>query len=218
MSPIFREFLSIARAQTPLSATELLNAWAELDILRAKTLEEMRDFSVLLCPVASIPAFRPGEREWIIDGRPWRTLTLCARRNGSTRSPRRQPWFPWDARRRIYRSECRLSRAPSKTKRRLELQPSLIERSAFSRLRWRLVKLFVREHVRATSSHGHTEFHDLTNPFRIRRPRRAVSTLRWRRNRPRRATLTLPLVMEAGLERPGCAKAGENDLPRPPMS
>ena len=70
LSPIFKEFLSIARAQTPLSATDLLNAWAELDILRAKTLEEMRDFCVLLCPVASIPAFRPGEREWMIDGRP----------------------------------------------------------------------------------------------------------------------------------------------------
>jgi Asp-tRNA(Asn)/Glu-tRNA(Gln) amidotransferase A subunit family amidase len=25
---------------------------------------------VLLCPVASIPAFRHGEREWIIDGKP----------------------------------------------------------------------------------------------------------------------------------------------------
>jgi Asp-tRNA(Asn)/Glu-tRNA(Gln) amidotransferase A subunit family amidase len=70
LSPIFKEFLSIARAQTPLSATDLLNAWAELDILRAKTLEEMRDFPVLLCPVASIPAFRHGEREWIIEGRP----------------------------------------------------------------------------------------------------------------------------------------------------
>jgi len=70
LSPIFKEFLSIARARTPLSATDLLNAWAELDILRAKTLEEMRDFPVLLCPVAGIPAFRHGEREWIIDGKP----------------------------------------------------------------------------------------------------------------------------------------------------
>jgi Asp-tRNA(Asn)/Glu-tRNA(Gln) amidotransferase A subunit family amidase len=70
LSPIFREFLSIARTQPPLSATDLLNAWAELDILREKTLHEMRGFPVLLCPVASIPAFRHGEREWIIDGKP----------------------------------------------------------------------------------------------------------------------------------------------------
>jgi Asp-tRNA(Asn)/Glu-tRNA(Gln) amidotransferase A subunit family amidase len=68
LSPIFSEFLSIARAQPPLTATDLLNAWAELDVVRGKTLEEMRDFPVLLCPVASIPAFRHGEREWKIEG------------------------------------------------------------------------------------------------------------------------------------------------------
>ena len=68
LSPIFREFLSIAESVPPLSATELLNAWAEMDLLRSKTLEEMRQYPVLLCPVASIPAFRPGERSWTIDG------------------------------------------------------------------------------------------------------------------------------------------------------
>jgi amidase len=68
LSPIFREFLSIANSVPPLSASQLLNAWAELDLLRAKTLEEMRDYPVLLCPVASIPAFRHGERSWVIDG------------------------------------------------------------------------------------------------------------------------------------------------------
>jgi Asp-tRNA(Asn)/Glu-tRNA(Gln) amidotransferase A subunit family amidase len=70
LSPIFSEFLSIARALPPLTATDLLNAWAELDILRGKTLEEMREFPVLLCPVSSIPAFRHGERKWTIDGKP----------------------------------------------------------------------------------------------------------------------------------------------------
>ena len=69
LSPIFSEFLRIAEAAGPLNATELLNAWAELDLLRAKTLAEMREYSVLLCPVASIPAFRPNERTWTIDGR-----------------------------------------------------------------------------------------------------------------------------------------------------
>jgi amidase len=68
LSPIFREFLSIAEAAGPLSSTELLNAWAQSDLLRAKTLEEMSEYPVLLCPVASIPAFRPGERSWTIDG------------------------------------------------------------------------------------------------------------------------------------------------------
>ncbi len=69
LSPIFKEFLSIARALPALTAADLLNAWAELDILRGKTLEEMGDFPVLLCPVASIPAFRHNERTWVIDGK-----------------------------------------------------------------------------------------------------------------------------------------------------
>ncbi len=68
LSPIFLEFLEIAVAAGPLTATELLNAWAESDVLRARTLEEMSEYPVLLCPVASIPAFRPGERSWRIDG------------------------------------------------------------------------------------------------------------------------------------------------------
>jgi amidase len=68
LSPIFREFLSIADSAPALTATELLNAWAELDLLRAKTLDAIRDFPVLLCPVASIPAFKHGERAWSIDG------------------------------------------------------------------------------------------------------------------------------------------------------
>ncbi|MGA3334704.1 MAG: amidase [Terracidiphilus sp.] len=68
LSPIFKEFLSIAEASGPINATELLNAWAGLDVLRARTLEEMSEFSVLLCPAAAIPAFRHDERTWTIDG------------------------------------------------------------------------------------------------------------------------------------------------------
>ncbi|HVZ83450.1 MAG TPA: amidase [Terracidiphilus sp.] len=68
LSPIFAEFLSIAASMPPLSATELLNAWAELDLLRAKMLAEMSAYPVLLCPVASVPAWRHGERAWTIDG------------------------------------------------------------------------------------------------------------------------------------------------------
>ena len=68
LSPIFTEFLGFAEAVPPLSAVELLDAWAELDLLRSKTLAEMSMYPVLLCPVASIPAFRHGERTWIIEG------------------------------------------------------------------------------------------------------------------------------------------------------
>jgi amidase len=68
LSPIFTEFLSIAASAPPLSAAQLLDAWAQLDLLRAKTLEEMKSCPILLCPVAGIPAFRHGERSWLVDG------------------------------------------------------------------------------------------------------------------------------------------------------
>jgi amidase len=69
LSPIFREFLSIAAVDGPLDGVELLDAWAELDLLRSRTLREMESYPILLCPVASIPAFRHGERKWIVEGR-----------------------------------------------------------------------------------------------------------------------------------------------------
>jgi amidase len=68
LSPIFSEFLSIADAAGDLSTRELLFGLAELDLLRSKFLAEMSEFPVLLCPVASIPAFRHNERLWTIDG------------------------------------------------------------------------------------------------------------------------------------------------------
>jgi amidase len=74
LSPVFNEFLSIAEAAGELSARELLSAWAELDLLRSKFLTEMSEFPVLLCPVASIPAFRHKERTWTIDDTPVKYL------------------------------------------------------------------------------------------------------------------------------------------------
>ena len=68
LSPTLRGFLEIAHAEPPLTGTELLNAWAESDVIRGKLLAEMRDFPVLLCPVCSIPAFKHGERRWTIGG------------------------------------------------------------------------------------------------------------------------------------------------------
>jgi amidase len=69
LSPLFKEFLSIAASAPPLTADSLLQAWAELDLLRARTLAEMSGHAVLLCPVCSVPAFRHGERAWEIEGR-----------------------------------------------------------------------------------------------------------------------------------------------------
>jgi Asp-tRNA(Asn)/Glu-tRNA(Gln) amidotransferase A subunit family amidase len=68
LSPTFRDFLAIARAASPLTADSLLNAWVESDKIRARLLDEMRAFPILLCPACSIPAFKPFERRWTIDG------------------------------------------------------------------------------------------------------------------------------------------------------
>ena len=68
LSPVFRDFLALAHAAPPLTAEELLTAWAEADIIRGKLLAQMQEFPLLLCPVCSVPAFRHGERSWTIDG------------------------------------------------------------------------------------------------------------------------------------------------------
>ena len=68
LSPVFRDFLGTARVPPPLTAEALLQAWAECDAVRGRLLAELKDYPVLLCPACSIPAFRHGEREWLIDG------------------------------------------------------------------------------------------------------------------------------------------------------
>jgi Asp-tRNA(Asn)/Glu-tRNA(Gln) amidotransferase A subunit family amidase len=67
LSPTFRDFLGIAHAEPPLTADSLLDAWVESDKVRGRLLEEMREFPLLLCPVCSIPAFRPFERSWKVE-------------------------------------------------------------------------------------------------------------------------------------------------------
>jgi amidase len=69
LSPLFEEFLGIAEASGKLTAAELLEAWSGLDVLRAKALAEMREYPVLLCPAAAIPAFRYEERSWSVEGK-----------------------------------------------------------------------------------------------------------------------------------------------------
>ena len=69
LSPTFRDFLAVARAQPPLTADALLDAWVASDQVRSRLLAEMQEIPLLLCPVCSVPAFRPGERAWTIEGR-----------------------------------------------------------------------------------------------------------------------------------------------------
>ncbi len=69
LSPVFQDFLARGHSMPPLTAEELLKAWAESDIIRGKLLAQMQEFPLLLCPVCAVPAFRHGERSWTIDGR-----------------------------------------------------------------------------------------------------------------------------------------------------
>lgn len=74
-SPILREFLSLSRSLTKTKAApahsgeSLLAAWLGRDAVREKILLQLRDYPVLLCPVAAIPAFGHGEREWLVEGK-----------------------------------------------------------------------------------------------------------------------------------------------------
>src|SRR5207248_7893543 len=68
LSPILKEFNSWVAAETAHTADSLLDTWIQRDVIRMQIFEQMRDFPVLLCPVAAVPAFRHGERNWTIDG------------------------------------------------------------------------------------------------------------------------------------------------------
>jgi len=61
LSPMLREYLSIATSPTPLSLDQFLQACAERDLLREKILRQMNDVPILLSPVSSAPAFRHGD-------------------------------------------------------------------------------------------------------------------------------------------------------------
>jgi amidase len=67
LSPVLLDFLAIAHREPPLSGEELLWAWADLDQVRCQMLREMQSFPVLLCPVCAVPAFRHGERSWMVE-------------------------------------------------------------------------------------------------------------------------------------------------------
>ena len=68
LSPILKQFSSWVAAEPSHTAQTLLDTWIMRDALRMQVFSQMREYPILLCPVASIPAFRHGERSWEIDG------------------------------------------------------------------------------------------------------------------------------------------------------
>lgn len=69
LSPLFQEFRGWVAAEKPLSAADLLNTLLMRDALRGALLAKMEKFPILLCPVCAIPAYKHGERNWIVAGR-----------------------------------------------------------------------------------------------------------------------------------------------------
>jgi len=68
LSPMLKQFASWVAAEPSHTGQTLLDTWIMRDVVRMQVLSQMREYPILLCPVASIPAFRHGERSWNIDG------------------------------------------------------------------------------------------------------------------------------------------------------
>jgi Asp-tRNA(Asn)/Glu-tRNA(Gln) amidotransferase A subunit family amidase len=64
ISPMLREYLSVAEREAPPTLDQFLNACAQRDLVRAEILHQMHDVPILLSAVSSAPAFRHGEGTW----------------------------------------------------------------------------------------------------------------------------------------------------------
>ena len=69
ISPLLQQFYGWVAKEPRHSGESLLNAWIQRDLVRMQVFAQMREYPVLLCPVAAIPAFRHGERSWQVEGR-----------------------------------------------------------------------------------------------------------------------------------------------------
>jgi Asp-tRNA(Asn)/Glu-tRNA(Gln) amidotransferase A subunit family amidase len=64
LSPMLREYVDLATAETNLTYDGFLNACGERDRLRWDIVRQMEDVTLLLSPVSAGPAFRHGEGNW----------------------------------------------------------------------------------------------------------------------------------------------------------
>jgi len=69
LSPILKQFLEWAADEPGHTGRTLLDAWIQRDLLRARFFVQMRQYPILLCTAAAIPAFRHGERSWHVEGK-----------------------------------------------------------------------------------------------------------------------------------------------------
>ena len=66
LHPLSYEAMARDDEETGTTYNDLLMAWVLQDQLRFRFRQQLRDYPILLCPVAAVPAFRHGEREWSI--------------------------------------------------------------------------------------------------------------------------------------------------------
>jgi Asp-tRNA(Asn)/Glu-tRNA(Gln) amidotransferase A subunit family amidase len=65
----FSDTADLPKSVAPSGADcSLLASWIGRDTIREKILLQMRKCPVLICPVAAVPAFHHGEREWAVEG------------------------------------------------------------------------------------------------------------------------------------------------------
>ena len=74
ISPTLKQFLEWSAAETPLTGDAVIETWIRRDAVRADFLRQMKEYPILLCPAAAMPAFRHGERSWQIEGKTVRYL------------------------------------------------------------------------------------------------------------------------------------------------
>ena len=65
---MLKQFSSWVAAEPSHTGQTLLETWIMRDLVRMQVFSQMREYPILLCPAASIPAFHHGERSWNIDG------------------------------------------------------------------------------------------------------------------------------------------------------
>jgi len=68
MYSVVREIIEFSNEDPPLTAARIFDTLFRRDILRARFLDQMERFPILLCPVNAVPAFRHGERSWTVEG------------------------------------------------------------------------------------------------------------------------------------------------------
>ncbi|HET7442882.1 MAG TPA: amidase [Terriglobales bacterium] len=68
LSAILKEFSARVARGPAHTGESLLETWVQRDVVRTEFLAQTRDTPILLCPAAAIPAFKHGERSWMVDG------------------------------------------------------------------------------------------------------------------------------------------------------